>query len=127
MAAAAPVVSAEGKSLMHSCWTYWGHSGAPLFDELGRVCGLHSSWDDRSGMRHAQMLARLHAALAAGERSRSAGEKKERDAMRAREDAKLKCEGTREQFCLCVLGVVCMVVCVLFRILLLCHASRKRL
>lgn len=24
---------AEGLGpLMHSCWTYWGHSGAPIFD-----------------------------------------------------------------------------------------------
>ena len=25
----------EGGFLRHSCWTYWGHSGAPLFCEDG--------------------------------------------------------------------------------------------
>ena len=62
--AAAPAVDeAEGVSLRHTCWTYWGHSGAPLFDESGAVCALHSSWDDHSGMRHAQKLEVLGAAL----------------------------------------------------------------
>ena len=53
----------EGVSHIHSCWTYWGHSGAPLFDQRGSVCGLHSSWDDKNGARHAQKLATLHSAL----------------------------------------------------------------
>ena len=40
--------------LHHSCWTYWGHSGAPLFDQHGCVVGLHNSWDeDNDGQRHA--------------------------------------------------------------------------
>lgn len=39
-------------ALKHDCWTYWGHSGAPLIDaKSGEVIGLHSSWDDRTGMR----------------------------------------------------------------------------
>lgn len=39
-------------ALKHDCWTYWGHSGAPLFDRAtGNLVGLHSSWDDQSGMR----------------------------------------------------------------------------
>jgi hypothetical protein len=39
-------------ALMHDCWTYWGHSGAPLIDRgNGRLIGLHSSWDDETGMR----------------------------------------------------------------------------
>ncbi|KAK1727557.1 trypsin-like cysteine/serine peptidase domain-containing protein [Colletotrichum acutatum] len=39
-------------ALMHSCWTYWGHSGAPLVDrKTGTLVGLHSSWDDETGMR----------------------------------------------------------------------------
>lgn len=38
--------------LMHDCWTYWGHSGAPLVDGRGgELVGLHSSWDDDTGMR----------------------------------------------------------------------------
>lgn len=39
-------------ALMHDCWTYWGHSGAPLLDrKTGQLVGLHSSWDDQTGMR----------------------------------------------------------------------------
>ncbi|KAK3676677.1 hypothetical protein LTR78_003452 [Recurvomyces mirabilis] len=38
-------------ALQHGCWTYWGHSGAPLLVEDGRLVGLHSSWDDETGMR----------------------------------------------------------------------------
>ena len=37
----------------HCCWTYWGHSGAPLFNDRGHVVALHNSWDDQTGMRHA--------------------------------------------------------------------------
>ena len=35
VAEAAPVGPEEGGYLQHSCWTYWGHSGAPLFDATG--------------------------------------------------------------------------------------------
>jgi S1-C subfamily serine protease len=39
-------------ALKHDCWTYWGHSGAPLIaTESGEVVGLHSSWDDQTGIR----------------------------------------------------------------------------
>ena len=38
----------------HSCWTYWGHSGAPLFDARGTMVGMHNAWDaDNYGQRHA--------------------------------------------------------------------------
>ena len=37
--------------LVHSCWTYWGHSGAPIIHR-GKLIGLHSSWDDETGTRH---------------------------------------------------------------------------
>ena len=37
----------------HNCWTYWGHSGAPIFNEKGDLVALHNSWNDESGMRHA--------------------------------------------------------------------------
>jgi S1-C subfamily serine protease len=37
----------------HDAWTYWGHSGSPLFDERGRIVALHNSWDSRNAMRHA--------------------------------------------------------------------------
>lgn len=38
--------------LQHNCWTYWGHSGAPLLNKDCKVIGLHSSWDDEEGTRH---------------------------------------------------------------------------
>jgi hypothetical protein len=37
----------------HDAWTYWGHSGSPLFDERGRIVALHNSWDSSNAMRHA--------------------------------------------------------------------------
>lgn len=39
-------------SLIHSCWTYWGHSGAPIMNYDGVVVGVHNSWDERNGNRH---------------------------------------------------------------------------
>lgn len=45
-----------GLSLLHSCWTYWGHSGGPIFNSQGKLCGLHSSWDERNGLRVSQKL-----------------------------------------------------------------------
>ncbi len=45
--------------LIHSAWTYWGHSGCPLVsvgEQDGRnaafIMGIHNSWDDRNGNRH---------------------------------------------------------------------------
>ncbi|KAH7144431.1 trypsin-like cysteine/serine peptidase domain-containing protein [Dactylonectria estremocensis] len=39
-------------ALAHDCWTYWGHSGAGLVDgRSGELVGLHSSWDDETGLR----------------------------------------------------------------------------
>ncbi|KAI0542794.1 trypsin-like cysteine/serine peptidase domain-containing protein [Xylaria digitata] len=47
-----PQDNSEIGALMHDCWTYWGHSGAPLLDmKMGKLIGLHSSWDDETGMR----------------------------------------------------------------------------
>jgi len=72
---------AEGPTtatLQHSCWTYWGHSGAPIFDETGKVSGLHSSWDDGNGMRHAQKLQHLHAVQCAAEQPFHATSKSKR-------------------------------------------------
>ncbi|KAH8911525.1 trypsin-like serine protease [Coniochaeta sp. PMI_546] len=44
--------NSEIGALQHDCWTYWGHSGAPLFDRRsGKLVGLHSSWDDETAMR----------------------------------------------------------------------------
>ncbi|KAK3293161.1 trypsin-like cysteine/serine peptidase domain-containing protein [Chaetomium fimeti] len=41
-------------ALMHSCWTYWGHSGAPLVQRTAQgevLVGVHSSWDEETAMR----------------------------------------------------------------------------
>ena len=57
------VAARDGGHLQHSCWTYWGHSGAPLFNQAGEVTGLHSAWDSSSGMRHGQKLQHLHAVI----------------------------------------------------------------
>jgi hypothetical protein len=47
-----PGDNSEIGALKHDCWTYWGHSGAPLLERSGgRLVGLHSSWDDDTGMR----------------------------------------------------------------------------
>ncbi|KAF5696046.1 dimethylaniline monooxygenase [Fusarium globosum] len=47
-----PQDNSEIGALKHSCWTYWGHSGAGLFDrETGALVGVHSSWDDETCMR----------------------------------------------------------------------------
>jgi hypothetical protein len=44
--------NADIGALQHDCWTYWGHSGAPLLErDSGKFVGLHSSWDDETGMR----------------------------------------------------------------------------
>ena len=67
VAEACAVDAAAGTTLMHTCWTYWGHSGAPLIDASGKVCGLHCSWDPHSGMRHAQKLEHLQTVLAKAE------------------------------------------------------------
>jgi len=37
----------------HDAWTYWGHSGSPLFNESGQLIALHNSWDSTTAMRHA--------------------------------------------------------------------------
>ncbi|CAF1102463.1 unnamed protein product [Didymodactylos carnosus] len=44
--------NSEIGQLKHNCWTYWGHSGAPLITQQGKLFGLHSSWDDKTTMRH---------------------------------------------------------------------------
>jgi hypothetical protein len=54
----------DGVFMEHTCWTYWGHSGAPLFDESGALVGLHCAWDPSSGIRHGQKLYNLQCCLA---------------------------------------------------------------
>ncbi|KAK9777230.1 putative Trypsin-like cysteine/serine peptidase domain-containing protein [Seiridium cardinale] len=52
--------NSEIGALMHDAWTYWGHSGAPIFCmKSGHIIGLHSSWDDETGMRRGIALEAL--------------------------------------------------------------------
>ncbi|KAF2116684.1 trypsin-like cysteine/serine peptidase domain-containing protein [Lophiotrema nucula] len=68
--------NSEIGALMHDCWTYWGHSGAPLIrrgrktkkvgeneEGVGELVGLHSSWDDETGMRRGVGLDAIRAFL----------------------------------------------------------------
>ncbi|KAJ1413577.1 trypsin-like cysteine/serine peptidase domain-containing protein [Ochromonadaceae sp. CCMP2298] len=50
--------------LQHGCWTYWGHSGAPLLNVECQVVGLHSSWDDEEETRHGVHLSAIQNFLA---------------------------------------------------------------
>ena len=45
--------------LKHDCWTYWGHSGAPLFNNKSELCGIHNGWNDQNAMRHAIPLCAI--------------------------------------------------------------------
>ncbi|EFE42465.1 hypothetical protein TRV_02773 [Trichophyton verrucosum HKI 0517] len=57
--------NSEIGQMKHDAWTYWGHSGAPLLAEAdGSLIGLHSSWDDQTGMRHGIPLVAIQAFLA---------------------------------------------------------------
>ena len=59
-----PQDNSEIGALMHDCWTYWGHSGAPLISRSnGKLVGLHSSWDDETGMRRGVPLVAIRAFL----------------------------------------------------------------
>ncbi|KAJ5464366.1 uncharacterized protein N7458_000052 [Penicillium daleae] len=59
-----PQDNSEIGALKHDAWTYWGHSGAPLLRRAdGSLLGLHSSWDDSTGMRHGVPLAAIKAFL----------------------------------------------------------------
>jgi hypothetical protein len=50
--------------LKHDCWTYWGHSGAPLLEsKTGELVGLHSSWDEDTGMRRGVPLEAIRSFL----------------------------------------------------------------
>lgn len=42
--------------LIHDCWTYWGHSGAPIFNLKGEIVGMHNSWNERNANRHGNSL-----------------------------------------------------------------------
>lgn len=49
--------------MKHDAWTYWGHSGSPLFDVRGDLIGLHNSWDSNTAMRHAVPWIAIKTAL----------------------------------------------------------------
>ena len=57
--------NSEIGQLMHTCWTYWGHSGAPLISYDGHLMGLHSSWDEDTLMRHGIHLIAIKSFIAA--------------------------------------------------------------
>jgi hypothetical protein len=42
--------------LIHNCWTYWGHSGAPIFNFDGELIGMHNSWNEKNADRHGNSL-----------------------------------------------------------------------
>ncbi len=50
----------EKGALKHSCWTYWGHSGGPIFNTEGKVIGLHNSWNSSTGTRHGVSLKAIN-------------------------------------------------------------------
>ncbi len=52
----------------HDAWTYWGHSGCPLFDRRGAIVALHNSWDSSTAMRHAVTWEALVQFVAAARR-----------------------------------------------------------
>ncbi|KAF4980405.1 hypothetical protein FZEAL_3584 [Fusarium zealandicum] len=59
-----PQNNSEIGALKHSCWTYWGHSGAGLFERrTGNLVGVHSSWDEDTGTRRGVPLEAVVAFL----------------------------------------------------------------
>lgn len=44
--------NSEIGQLKHTAWTYWGHSGGGIFNYDGEIVGLHSSWNEKTGIRH---------------------------------------------------------------------------
>jgi len=40
------------KNFTHSCGSYWGSSGSPLYTKTGQVMGIHESWDDETCKRY---------------------------------------------------------------------------
>jgi V8-like Glu-specific endopeptidase len=52
--------------MKHDAWTYWGHSGSPLFNALGEIVGIHNSWDSTTAMRHAVPFEALRSFLKRG-------------------------------------------------------------
>ena len=80
------IVNVTAKGFYEHCaWTYWGHSGAPLFDEEGKVCGLHCAWDEGNGVRLGQTLERLRECLDDATKEKSKTEKKSKKRKKSQE------------------------------------------
>jgi hypothetical protein len=47
----------------HDAWTYWGHSGSPLFNEQGEIVAMHNSWDPETALRHAVTFEAIQESL----------------------------------------------------------------
>jgi len=62
-----PLGSQSLGGIGHDAWTYWGHSGSPLFNEGGAVVALHNSWDSTTAMRHAVTWQGISAFLTANQ------------------------------------------------------------
>ena len=54
------LIKAKTRSFTHCCWTYWGHSGAPIFDLQGHFIGMHESVDFRTAVRSAISVTAIH-------------------------------------------------------------------
>lgn len=37
---------------IYTAWTYWGHSGSPLFNERGNIVAIHNSWENDGRTRN---------------------------------------------------------------------------
>jgi hypothetical protein len=46
--------------MIHTCWTYWGHSGAPIFNYNSELVGMHNSWNDKNANRHGISLIGIY-------------------------------------------------------------------
>lgn len=54
-------------SMLHSCWTYWGTSGAPLFNKKGHVVGMHNSWNEEGNVfKNIKAYARIRKSRRSG-------------------------------------------------------------
>jgi S1-C subfamily serine protease len=39
-------------AMWYDCWTFWGTSGAPLFNTRGELVGVHNTWNSKTADRH---------------------------------------------------------------------------
>jgi len=56
-----------------------------LFDEEGKVCGLHCAWDEGNGVRLGQTLERLRECLDDATKEKSKTEKKSKKRKKSQE------------------------------------------